>query len=209
MVSSPNGLANHRAAFEYVEIMRSFQEYRFEAKLLWIDGNQEDDFQRWGLGIKSALQSSEIFYALEDESVNNIIDELALATVISCLGDKHLRPIQIFTITISARDKLHLRYAGILMVNKHSLWNTSSNTKLNEIKKMGNHMALLDSHFSRFETMETTIEKSMRVAGFSALLSSFTGLAPGIASVSTLPKCCTTWDYVSMLFIEEGATLSQ
>lgn len=74
------------------------------------------------------------------------------------------------------------------MVDKRRISNTLVNTKLEQIKELENHAALLQSQISRLAAIKTTIEKPMRVAIFLVFLFSFTELAPVIVLVNTLPE---------------------
>lgn len=68
---------------------------------------------------------------------------------------------------------------------------------------MDDYIAALESQFSRLSIMETNIQESMRVEILLCLLSSLSESASVIASINTLQVDAATWNYVSMLFIEE------
>lgn len=141
-----------------------------------------------GVGSEGHSTKSTVASALQDELVDINIDEQGLSITRSGLGDNPIPAVQSCTTIKSALDKLYLRHDGKSMVNKLSILHTLLNTKPKQIKEMEHHVALLESKFSGLIAMEIIVEESMRVAILLVSLSSFTGLAPFIASISTVSE---------------------
>lgn len=68
---------------------------------------------------------------------------------------------------------------------------------------MGNHVSLRESDFSRLPNMGSDVEKQMKTVILIASLSVKVECSAVIASVNTADEEAATWDYVSVILIED------
>lgn len=89
------------------------------------------------------------------------------------------------------------------MVNKLSLYDLLLNTRLRKEADMGDHVRQMESQFSRLAATGSNIEESKHVAIFISYFADLKEYTPTIASINIMPENGVTWNYVSMIFIEE------
>lgn len=146
----------------------------------------------------------ELSAALTNENQEKIVNERALSIIISALGDNPLRAIQHCESAKEAWDKLESRYAGRTIMNKLGSLNTLLSMNLGTDTEMGDHVSLMESQFARLASMGSMIDEEMRVAILLTSIGNRPEYAPMMASINTLQDSVTTWNYVTVLLIEES-----
>lgn len=182
---------------------------KYDMKVPHFNGTREDDFQLWSLRIKAALRSRELASALIDEAVETKVNEKAMTIIITALGDNPLRAVQECLTAKAVWNKLQGRYAGQSMVNKLSVLNTLLNMILKKSSNMRDHIAILESQFSRLATMGSNLEESLKVAILLSSLSELMEYNAVTVSINALAESTTTWNYVYLIFMEEQKRLTQ
>lgn len=93
------------------------------------------------------------------------------------------------------------------MTNGLTVLKNQPNTKLKGNVQMGDHIAQLNSHFSRVTAIGSEIKKRMKVAIILSLFSEQQECAYKIALVHIIQEGMAEWSYVTSIFIEESRYL--
>lgn len=106
-----------------------------------------------------------------------------------------------------ASDQLESRYAGRILMNKLESLITLLIKKLVSATESGDHLAWMESQFSRLTAMSSTLENEMKVNYTITVWIKRERKKPIIASIDNLQDSVAAWNYITILLIKESREL--
>lgn len=138
--------------------------HKYEAKLLRINGTEEEDFHLWSVKVEAVLKSQALPLALCDENVHYTVDKQAKAIINASMGNNLLRAIQDCQSIKLACEKLETCYASKSTTNKLVVLNKLLYTKLRNYASMGDHISHLEAQYSRLVAMHSGFLENVKIA---------------------------------------------